>query len=478
MIDIYSDEVQLEIKKELARREFFYFANLMAPDFYKEDREYLIDLCYELQDFYESDDEVGVINLPPRFGKSRTAGLFTQWIFGQNKHEKVMTGSYNETLSTVFSKSVRNGIMEEKADKDKIVYSDIFPDVKIQKGDGAMNLWSLEGGYSNYLATSPTGTATGFGASLIIIDDLIKNSQEAYNENVLEKHWDWFTNTMLSRLEEGGKILIIMTRWAANDLAGRALRHFKEEGKRVRHISLKAMQDDGTMLCEEILSKESYLTKVRAMGEDIASANYQQEPMDLKGRLYSSFKTYEDIPRDEKGNSLLEGIYSYTDTADEGSDYLCTIIFGVYNQEAYILDVYYTKAPMEETEPETAKRLYEYKVNLAYIESNNGGRGFARQVERLLKESHNSNYTKVLWFHQSQNKKARILSNATWVMDHVYYPVNWKDKWPQYYNDMNTYQREGKNAHDDAPDATTGVAEIINNRIGATRKNYSGKGRR
>src|SRR5690606_8174305 len=217
-------------KVELAGREFFYFCNLMAPDFYKPDRKYLKVLCDELQDFYYSNDDVLIINMPPRHGKSRTAGLFAQWVFGKNQKEKVMTGSYNETLSTVFSKNVRNSISEVKADKDKSVYSDIFPSVKIKQGDAAMNLWSLEGGYNNYLATSPTGTATGFGCTLMIIDDLIKNAQEAYNEGVLQKHWDWFTNTMLSRLEEGGKIIIIMTRWATGDLAGRALEHFREQG--------------------------------------------------------------------------------------------------------------------------------------------------------------------------------------------------------------------------------------------------------
>ena len=454
--------IKLEAKKELARREFFYFCNLLAPDFYKEDREFLIELCNEMQDFYYSNDDVLVINMPPRHGKSRTAGLFAQWVFGQNQNEKIMTGSYNETLSTVFSKNVRNAIQEEKADKDKIVYSDIFPDVKIKQGDAAMNLWSLEGGYNNYLATSPTGTATGFGCSLMIIDDLIKNSEEAYNENVLDKHWEWFTNTMLSRLEEGGKIIIIMTRWATNDLAGRALEHFKGEKKKVRHVSMKALQDDGTMLCDEILSRESYDTKVRAMGEDIASANYQQIPIDIKGKLYSSFKTYKDIPRDNNGNPLFSKIRAYIDTADEGSDYLCAIVYGEYNKEAYVLDVYYTKDPMEVTEPATAKMLYENNVNIANVESNNGGRGFARAVERILKEKYNSNRTRIKWFHQSKNKVARILSNSTWVMDHIYFPVNWKDRWPEYYKAMTTYQREGKNKHDDAPDATTGIAETIN----------------
>lgn len=429
MIDM--ELIKLEAKKELARREFFYFCNLLAPDFYKEDREYLIELCSEMQDFYQSDDEVLIINLPPRHGKSRTAGLFTQWVFGQDKNEKVMTGSYNETLSTVFSKNVRNGIQEEKADADKIVYSDIFPGVRIKQGDAAMNLWSLEGGYNNYLATSPTGTATGFGCTLMIIDDLIKNAQEAYNSEVLQKHWEWFTNTMLSRLEEGGKIIIIMTRWATNDLAGKALEHFKEEKKKVRHINMKALQDDGTMLCEEILSKESYQMKIRAMGEDIASANYQQEPIDIKGRLYSSFKTYTEIPM-ENDTPLFTVIRNYTDTADQGDDYLCSICYGVYNKEAYVLDVLYTKEPMEITETATAKMLYENGVNIADIESNNGGRGFARQVERILREKYNSNKTKINWFHQSQNKKARILSNATWVMEHVYFPVNWKDRWPEF----------------------------------------------
>ena len=449
-------------KIELARREFFFYCNVKAPDFYKEDRQYLLDLCNAFQDFIQSDDEVMIVNEPPRHGKSRTAGLLVEWVLGNDQTAKIMTGSYNETLSTMFSKNVRNDIMEEKADENRIVFSDIFPGVRIKRGDGAMNLWSLEGGYNNYLATSPTGTATGIGASLLIIDDLIKNAEEANNELTKEKHWSWFTDTMLSRLEEGGKIIIIMTRWASDDLAGRALEHFKESGAKVRHISMKALQDDGTMLCSEVLSRKSYEAKIKAMGADIASANYQQEPIDLKGRLYASFKTYEKLPEDSNGNSLLEGIYSYTDTADEGDDFLCTIIWGVCLKEAYVLDVYYTKAGMEITEPETARRFYQFKVNRARIESNNGGSGFARNVLRILSEAFESNYTEVKWFHQSKNKKARILSNATWIMNHVHYPVNWRDKWPEYYNAMVKYQREGDNRHDDGPDATTGVAETMN----------------
>ena len=373
--------IKLHAKIELAKREFFFYCNLKAPDFYKKDRKYLVEMCNDLQEFYESDeDNALIINVPPRHGKSRTAGLFVEWVLGKDQNEKIMTGSYNEKLSTMFSKNVRNSIMETKADQYKPVYSDVFPGVRIKRGDGAMNLWSLEGGYNNYLATSPGGTATGFGASLLIIDDLIKSYEEACNEGLKEKHWEWFTNTMLSRLEEGGKIIIIMTRWASDDLAGRALEELAENSYKIRHINMKALQDDGTMLCEEVLSRKSYEAKKKVMGEDVASANYQQEPIDLKGRLYTSFKTYDGpLPQ-------FKYIKNYTDTADTGDDYLCSIDYGVtFQNEAYVLNVLYTKEGMEITEPAQAKMMYEDKVNVADIESNNGGRSYTRNDETIMR---------------------------------------------------------------------------------------------
>jgi conserved hypothetical protein len=369
-----------------------------------------------------------------------------------------MTGSYNETLSSTFAKQVRDMIATEQT-QGVTVYRDIFPDTKIKYGEASMNKWALEGSQvANYLATSPTGTATGFGADLIVIDDLIKNSEEAYNSNVLEKHIDWFTNTMLSRTEKGFKLIIIMTRWASNDLAGFILSNYDD----VVHINYKAINDDGTPLDEGTLSLEDFEFKTKNMAKEIVYANYQQEPIDIKGRLYSSIKTYNQLPMDSNNNLLFTAYKNYTDTADTGEDYLCSICYGVYNKEAYILDVLYTKEPMEITEPATAKILMDNNIKEADIESNNGGRGFARAVDKHLLEKYNSNRCKVRWFHQTQNKRARILSNATWVMEHIYFPVNWADRWPEFYKAITTYQKEGKNKHDDGPDALTGVAEKCN----------------
>ena len=144
-----------------------------------------------------------------------------------------------------------------------------------------------------------------------------------------------------------------------------------------------------------------------------------------------------------------------------GSDYLCSVCYGIYDKEAYILDVVYTKEPMEITEPKVAEMLVRNDTRKADIESNNGGRGFARAIEKILKETYKTNRCRINWFHQSQNKQARILSNATWVMDHIYFPINWKDKWPEFYKAMIEYQKEGKNKHDDAPDCITGIAEKV-----------------
>lgn len=441
------EKIKEQARLELARRDFFEYCKLTASDFYKEERVFLKDLCYQLQNFYKSDEKVCVINMPPRHGKSRTAGKFVEWVLGTNPNEKIMTGSYNEDLSSSFAKSVRDTIASEKTEG-VIVYNDIFPNTKIKDGEATQKKWALAGSkVSNYLATSPTGTATGFGCTIMIIDDLIKNAKEAYNENTLKNHIDWFNNTMLSRTENGFKLIIIMTRWSSNDLAGYILENYSN----VRHINYKAVQKDGSMLCEDVLSKEDYEFKTKNMNKDIVYANYQQEPIDVKNRLYTTFKTYEKLPP-------AHYVMNYTDTADEGDDYLCSIDYQMYNNEHYILDVIFTQEPMEVTEPAVAKMLTKDNVGNANIESNNGGRGFARNVQKELKQLKNT-HTKVNWFHQGENKIARILSNSTGVMNNIYFPINWEDRWPEFAKHLKHYVRTGKNEHDDAEDCLTGVYE-------------------
>lgn len=435
--------IKQQARYELARRSFWEYCKLKAPDFYMESRTYLKEFCNQLQDFLNSDKKVIVINMPPRHGKSRTLTLFVQWCLGKNAHYKIMTGSYNEILSGTFAKSVRDTIQEEDG-----IFSKVFPNVKIKYGEASMKKWALDGNEeANYLATSPKGTATGFGCNLMIIDDLIKTAKEAYNELLLEEHQNWFTNTMLSRTETGFKIIIVMTRWTTNDLAGFILDKYKDE---VIHINYKAIQDDGSMLCDEVLNKEDFEFKTQEMNKEIVEANYNQICIDEKGCLYKNLKTYQVSPG-------FGTIYAYIDTADTGDDYLCGAVYGLLNKEPHILDVLFTDEGMEITEEECADMLYRNNVNLAYIESNNGGRGFARNVQRILREKYKTNRVVIKTFTQTANKQARILSSSHWVMEHIYFPFNWANRWSEFYKHITRYQKKGKNAHDDGADVLAGI---------------------
>jgi predicted phage terminase large subunit-like protein len=442
------------------RDDFYFFCKILKPRFYLTHRWHLKKLCKTLQDFHEEKilNKNGepitqlMINFPPRHGKTLTVDMFTQWILGLNPLSSVIRACYNEDLSGRSAKTVRDGIQEIKAGA-RIVYSDIFPDTKVKYGDSSYHLWSLEKSPFSFLATSPHGMITGVGCKWGIIDDLIKDAKEAYNDRILEEHFDWYHNTFMQRLESGAKKLIIAHRWAKNDLCGKLLATEEDEW---HVIKMPAHIIDEEMLCPDILDYKEYTKRKEADGTDplIFSANYDQEILENIDRLYGTFKTYDTI------QEKYDRIEAYIDTADEGKDYLAGGVIGIHNGIGDMLDIIYTSEPMEYTENATARMLTNLKCDKAIIESNNGGRGFARAVEKLMREMGNT-HTVVEWFHQGENKQARILSQSTAVTNCIIMPKKWQDIWTQFYYDIMHLSRGGKWARDDAPDFLSGVIEKI-----------------
>lgn len=303
-----------------------------------------------------------------------------------------MEGCYNVQLSRRSSKIVRDKILE-KPDTNRIVFNEVFPKVTIKDGSGSVDNWGVTGSQEdNYLATAPNAGSTGIGCDFLILDDTIKNKYEAYHKEYLNKLFqDWFTDTLYQRLEGKRKIIIVMTRWATGDMAGRLMKLFDEQGRKYRLVSKKAY-DKATdkMLNPNILNKQQYQLLTQTIGEDIVKANYDQEPVDIKGRLYTNFLEYN--PADIKtmdnpdGRIVFKDIRGRCDTADTGEDYLCSIIYGVTaDRKAYILDIVYTQDGMEITENLVAKQLLKYNPYVFRPESNNGGRGFSRAVEKIYK---------------------------------------------------------------------------------------------
>lgn len=466
--DLLAPDGVTDPRYQKARDSFWEYCKLRNPKFFKDSRKYLHDLADKLQALYERkliNPTTGepyakfMMNLPPRHGKSYILTLYCQWLLGKSNENRVISVSYNETLASRFARNVRDDIDATKIDPRLTVFSDIFPATRIKQGDASFQFWSLEGQFFNYLATGFGGTMTGVGCSIGIIDDPIKNDKEAFNDRLLEEQWSWYCDTFLSRVEEGGLQIVNMTRWSTKDICGR----LQEQDKDEWYVYCCPAYNEETMemLCEELLSRKTYLKKRSLTSDAIADANYQQKPIDIKGLLYTSFETYKDLPRKADGTPAFERIISYTDTADTGADYLLSIVGGQLEGRGYVLDVVYTDAPMESTEPLVAAQFHDYRVRYAKIESNNGGRGFARNVERLLWENHHDRTVEVDWFHQSENKQARILAGSSYVMRNIIMPEDWDIRWPDYYKAMKSYQRSGRNAHDDAPDGTTGLGEML-----------------
>lgn len=473
--DFKQNTAQQERKAVIARgtSNFREYCNTIHPDFFKSQRKYQDVLCNTIQAAYEKrllnpntgkPIDILIINLPPGFGKSFTGVMFATWAYGQSVKNQIVEVSYNQTLAETFSKAVREAIRDEEIQGDDASYvvTSFFPNLKIKHGDGAATRWALEGSYMSYLATGFDGSLTGMRGHIGIIDDPIKNAAEAVNENVKAAHFNFYKNTFVSRMLDGALQIIIQTRWATDDLAGKLLSEFPD---RCYELRMPALTADGTSLCEDLYSTADLLMKKATLDEHIWLANYMQEPIDIRGSLYATgFKTYEVLDED-----AVERVINYTDTADTGADFLCSISADVIDKYGYVKDVYYTDQSMEVTEPETARRLDLNKVREVAIESNNGGRGFARNVEGHLKKRKNRK-CQVTWFHQSKNKRTRILVNASNVLEQIIMPEGWEKKWPEFYQAVMKYQRKGKNEHDDAPDVLTGLVELINGDVKLKRK--------
>lgn len=447
----------------LARQNFYAYCRIRMPRVYRKDRPHLKDICDTLEAFYH-DRLIGddgkpvqrlILNAPPRHGKTLTLINFAQWIYGRDPLSSIIDISYNETLSGRYARAVRDGIQEPSVDPSAIVYADVFPKTKVKKGDASYQLWSLEGSHFSFLATSPGATLTGTGTKWMFIDDIIKSAEEAFNQRILDEHWDFYTNTALSRLESGAKQIVLQTRWSTKDLTGKLLAFEPDKWHVIKVRANKRFPElplsDDDMLCPSILDAETYRDRKGKTDAIIFGSNYDQEPYDSVDRLYGEFKTYSALPDGGR-------IEAYFDTADTGSDFLSGGAYKIVNGVIYMLDVLHTQAPMEETEIATARLLSANNVDAAWIESNNGGRGFSRNVERILRETGNTR-TVIRPFTQTGNKESRILANSSTVTNCIIMPEGWQYKWPVFHQEVTQASRSGKRVHDDSLDFLSGACE-------------------
>lgn len=404
-----------------------------------------------------------IINIAPRYGKTQLVSqLFPAYGFAINPKCKFIHLSYSGGLVTDNSVAVKDIMNSE--------YYRVLFDARIRRGSDQKAKWETEQGGGLY-ATTTLGQITGFGAGAtdkeeeeldeyaadggggfsgaVVIDDPIK-PEDALSDVIRERVNRRFETTIRNRVNSRRTpIIVIMQRLHEHDLCG-YLQEVEPDEWKVVSIPCLTIDEHGQehALWEHKHTVEE-LHKIQMANSFVFETQYQQNPMPLEGLMYSEFKTYSELPSGGIDKCCC-------DPADTGADFLCSIFYREHKGYCYVTDVMYTKDDMDVTEPEMARRLYANHTTECAIEANGAGRLYARNVERRCRENGNS-FTRIITYTQTQNKAVRIFSNANAVNNVVLMPVGWERKWPQYHLAMASYLKEGRNAHDDAPDCATSV---------------------
>lgn len=291
-----------------------------------------------------------------------------------------------------------------------------------------------------------------------ILDDPIKNIEEALSETVVDGLWNWYTSTHLSRLETGCPEIHIATRWSKKDPIGRLTDPDSEfYVPDMEVVVIPALDDEGKSFCELVKTTDEYHELRRITDSFIWEAEYMQHPIEEKGLLFppTEMKRY--------GGKLTnpDGIVAYVDTADVGSDFLCMVIGYRYGEKTYVDDVVFSQDGMEVTLPQVLLKLAKHKCRSVTVESNAGGVNFARDLRNKIRERGLA--CSVLWHPNTKNKETRILTQSAYIKEYFVFRNDYApgSEYDKFFRQFTGYVKLGKNSHDDAVDACTGLAELV-----------------
>jgi predicted phage terminase large subunit-like protein len=234
-----------------------------------------------------------VIAMPPRHGKSLTTSkLLPAWFLGRNPDKRVMLVSYGQSMATKNSRTARNLVASA-------AYRDVFPAVRLAEDSQSVSEWNIAGREGGADALGILGAAAGKGAHLLVIDDPHKNRAEAESVTLRDKVWDAYGDDLYTRLEPGGAVIVMATRWHEDDLTGRLLR---TRGDEWAVLSLPGIAEEGDPLGREVgaalwpeMFDEAALdARRRTLGPYGFAALYQQNPRPAEGGIFKPgwFKPY------------------------------------------------------------------------------------------------------------------------------------------------------------------------------------------
>lgn len=365
----------------LARRSFKDYCLYIDPT-YEVPRhiQFLID---KLSAVERGDIRRLMVSMPPRHGKSETVShKFPAWFLGRNPDCNVILSSYSFGLVKDFSRSVRNTIESKLY---KIAFNITTAEDARQVCD-----WDIADHRGGMLAQSVGGAITGYGAHLFIIDDPFKGWQEAESPTMREMVWDWYRSVALTRLEPNSRMVLIMTRWNRDDLAGRIM----QEEKDWDIINLPAFADEGDPLGRAVgeplwperFTKAALEEKKQKVGSRVWHALFGGKPMDPESQKFKRdwFQWYDNLPVDiAKRGAGVDTATSMKSTNDNTS---MVYVARGFDRHVYVEDVFLDKVTVSGFANYLINQQECFGFNSIKVEKNNAGEAFNQRINEIAME--------------------------------------------------------------------------------------------
>jgi len=377
---------QAAVEREKAQGTFMDYVGMMWPGFIHGRHHAL--MAKKFEDVASGKIKRVIINMPPRHTKSEFASyLLPSWYLGKFPKKKVIQCSNKAELAVGFGRKVRNLVGSE-------AYARVFPGVHLRQDSKAAGRWATnEGG--EYFAIGVGGTVTGKGADLLIIDDPHSEQEAAaaaHNADVYQKVYEWYTSGPRQRLQPGGTIVIVMTRWADGDLTGRVLKDAiqRQTGEQWDLIELPAILPSGKPLWPEFWS----LDELEALKEELPAgkwnAQYQQKPTGEEGAIVKRewWKVW-----DKERPPACEFLIQSWDTAftkNERSDYSACTTWGVFymNEDpndvnVILLDAFQERMEFPELKAKAQELYHEWEPDAFIVEAKAAGSPLIFELRRM-----------------------------------------------------------------------------------------------
>lgn len=395
-----------------------------------------------------------MIFMPPRHGKSLLATqLFCAWYLGRHPDRKIITSSYGQELSDDFGRQVRNLVSDPK-------HLAIFPECHLSADATSMKRFSTTAGGA-YYAVGRGGAITGRGADLLLIDDPLKDAEEARSEPIRRGLFEWYTSVARTRLQPGGAIVLIQTRWHQDDLSGRLLR--EAGGKDWHQLCLPAIAevDESFRHAGEALWPEKFpLADLAQIRKEVGGATwaslYQQRPAAAEGAIFKRewWRSYRESP---KFNRVVQSWDTAFKSGAE-NDYSACTTWGITDTGFYLLWYWRGRVEFPELKTRIKWLASEYKPNTILIEDRASGQSAIQELKyktslpiiavKVDRDKISRAYAVTPLI---ESGRVFLPESAPWLADYV--------------DDMASFPHS---AHDDAVDCTSQFLNYIRHQQGNT----------